>query len=321
MSIKHVEIARDPKDVNPKYLKEDGTPQFYPWDGIGVSGGDYYLQGKQEPDYTVVRDLLSGARESAPPGFMVKELYENYVGRVIEVVTKTERIMSDVWEEVTRALVYSPEIKGKKRGEYSSPQKEDYDWIYVHTFGMDNYSYGTAEVDAPKEMIEVWKKHEEFKAKKLEHERRESRQADERARIDIDKVVVVARGRKVPQGTVGKVFWMGSNSWGETAGIALTPMKEKQVKNGKQYTGYKNVVFVSLQNLEVVGKESEAKTVVADWAWLNQKKDGLSVTDIVQDFDYHPGADSIFRVLQEVRMSSYEKKVICFNLLSKIYAE
>jgi hypothetical protein len=39
--------------------------------------------------------------------------------------------------------------------------------------------------------------------------------------------VVVARGRKVPKGTRGIVFWIGDNGWGESVGIEVEGTGER----------------------------------------------------------------------------------------------
>lgn len=51
------------------------------------------------------------------------------------------------------------------------------------------------------------------------------------------KTVKVVRGRKVPKGTVARVFWMGENKWGWSVGLELD--------NGDR-------VFTALHNVEVV---------------------------------------------------------------------
>ncbi len=60
---------------------------------------------------------------------------------------------------------------------------------------------------------------------------------DEAIRPSRGKLVQVVRGRKVPKGSVGTVFWLGENKWGWSVGIEL-PSGER--------------VFTSTGNVEVL---------------------------------------------------------------------
>jgi hypothetical protein len=55
----------------------------------------------------------------------------------------------------------------------------------------------------------------------------------------------VVRGRKVPIGTTGKVFWWGDKGWGMAVGMNTSDRKDARGKN-------LDVVFVALKNLEYV---------------------------------------------------------------------
>jgi hypothetical protein len=78
------------------------------------------------------------------------------------------------------------------------------------------------------------------------------------------------KGRKVPKGTFGKVFWIGNNGYGSTVGIALTNKKEKKYRNGRLYETYIDIAFVNLSYVEVVGAESDEAISHAITAWENQ---------------------------------------------------
>lgn len=54
---------------------------------------------------------------------------------------------------------------------------------------------------------------------------------------------VVVGGRKHPKGTKGKLFWWGSNNYGESYGLALNDERDQRGR-------YKNVIFVASKNLE-----------------------------------------------------------------------
>ena len=53
------------------------------------------------------------------------------------------------------------------------------------------------------------------------------------------KTVEVFKGRKVPKGTTGKVFWIGNNGWGESVGL--------DTDDGR--------VFTAIGNVRLVGSE------------------------------------------------------------------
>lgn len=55
----------------------------------------------------------------------------------------------------------------------------------------------------------------------------------------------VVSGRKHPKGTTGKLFWWGTNNWGESYGLAINDERDSRGK-------FKNVIFVASKNLEFV---------------------------------------------------------------------
>lgn len=64
-------------------------------------------------------------------------------------------------------------------------------------------------------------------------------EAEEAKTIRLHKVVTVVRGRKVPIGTEGEVFWMGDKGWGMSVGLRL-------LDGSKVFTAMKNVEIVSM---------------------------------------------------------------------------
>jgi hypothetical protein len=70
---------------------------------------------------------------------------------------------------------------------------------------------------------------------------------EEAKTIRVHKVVTVVRGRKVPIGTVGDVFWMGDKGYGMGVGIRLL--------DGSK-------VFTSLKNVEVMNPDKEFEKIV-----------------------------------------------------------
>lgn len=59
----------------------------------------------------------------------------------------------------------------------------------------------------------------------------------ERNRLARGKRVCVRRGRKVAKGTIGEIFWIGNNGYGESVGI-------KTDSGDKHFTASKNVEVV-----------------------------------------------------------------------------
>lgn len=67
--------------------------------------------------------------------------------------------------------------------------------------------------------------------------------------IQKGKTVKVVRGRKVPKGTEGEVFWYGSTAFGYSVGIMYDVLNDEGIAIGRER------VFTSAKNVEVVGWE------------------------------------------------------------------
>lgn len=141
------------------------------------------------------------------------------------------------------ALVWDPAKGAPRRVGYGS------------TMGMS----GTAEVDATPEVLALYEAYEAREAEKL----RISREIRDRKRIDIrGRKVRVVRGRKVPKGTEGEVFWSGPdrfNRHGVRVGL-------------KTETGEK--LFIDGHNLEAVDPEIEV--LEARWHALNGSEEAAA---------------------------------------------
>lgn len=103
---------------------------------------------------------------------------------------------------------------------------------FASTRGWSYPAYGSAP-DATPEVLEKYNKYREQEREKALLREQEI----ERKTVRKYKEVVVVSGRKVPIGTQGRVFWIGSNRWGVSVGI--------EEKNGKRH-------FTSEDNVEVV---------------------------------------------------------------------
>jgi hypothetical protein len=130
-----------------------------------------------------------------------------WIGLVLRVETQTERIMSDVWADVTTAVVWDP-AKG-------APSN-------VHIGDSEFGAEKVAEVDATADVVaahDAWEAAREAERVAAEEARRE---ADAKARLhEVQRGcrAVVARGRKVAKGTEGRVFWIGQGGFGPRAGL------------------------------------------------------------------------------------------------------
>lgn len=255
MAIRNIEFRRieDKTTINAKYFDENGNLKLRSWQ---VSANDYWL-APAEPAYVIFNNIRNG-RET--PGYTFTDTTA-WEGRVLCVYTVTERIMSDVWEDVTHAVVYSPETWGQKM-DYCDIQDTDYLDVRVGYTGNYTQDY-SAKVDAPADIIKKWKFEKEQAAIRQQHAESERIAHGIRRKVTVGKMVKVTRGRKVKQGTVGYVFWVGDKGYGESAGIAVT---QKKVKNGK-YESWADVVFVNTDYLHVLGSESDLGMIVAMWAW------------------------------------------------------
>jgi len=270
MAIRIVNCDRDnsPGNVNPKFHRPDSTViPHWNQEVCNVPRSEYYLT-PEVSEWAVIGAVVAG--KPCPAGYLIRKDETTYTDRVCKVKSAEERIMSDVWEIVTRALVYTPETKGRRQGEYGPVQESDYIWVHVGVSG--NYLFsGAATVDAPADIIARW---ETMEADRIEREETAQREATARAirqQVTSGKVVRVNRGRKVVKGTVGKVFWEGNNGYGATVGLALTPRTGPKVgRNGRTYESFLDVVFVAATNVDVVGWESDdaMATALATWKAL-----------------------------------------------------
>ena len=118
---------------------------------------------------------------------------------------------------------------------------------------------------------------------------REAREAQHRAEADAraitrGKLVIVTRGRKVPQGTVGVVAWVGESNWGVRIGLILAGV------DGLTYTSIENVEVVegpvpaptprkpATTEVRVANVLANIGNVPATWAKLRDGSWGVRVT-------------------------------------------
>lgn len=192
-------------------------------------------------------------------------------GKVVKTyVDQNVRIMSDVWANITYAVVYEPNgpegfdaesvLKNVEKGWTKHPGM----FRRIQIGCSDMYSpksYLSAEVDANDLIMEIYEAYERgfAFARKLEaYDTREYRAAEARRTVLHGSVVRVTKGRKVAKGTEGIVFWIGSSGWGEKVGLGLPnrdgsfDYTEKTGRYGKVFKSYKNVAWTAKSNVQVI---------------------------------------------------------------------
>lgn len=154
-----------------------------------------------------------------------------FEGAVLRVFYRETKVMSDVWANLQYAQVWDEEKQATRD----------------ISLGWDTPS-STAEVDVTPE---TQAKVDAFVAlvarKRQERRNREAIRAALREHNEPrnGKQMVVARGRKVPKGTVGVVFWLGQDSYGN----AKAGLRTSDEKDGHKW---KDVVWVAARHLEPV---------------------------------------------------------------------
>lgn len=160
------------------------------------------------------------------------------VGRVLFICTETHRIMSDVWESLPTAHYIDED--GSERE--------------MVVGGSGEYLV-TATVDATEEAYQA------YLANRVKHWTAQYTAEAERNAETIHKGDMVrVTGGRTAKGAVGKVFWVGSGTYGmgyrgvtmNKYGIALSDRKETVSKNGREFQGYADKEFIWGKNVELV---------------------------------------------------------------------
>lgn len=154
------------------------------------------------PVYPIVRSIP--AQWNSP---RVRSGVVKYDGAVLRVETTCERVMSDVWEDLTYAIVWDAAAgctaRMFMRGGYSESESE-------------------AVVDATPEVIAAYDAYMVEKARQASIIRTAILEDEAEARVrEVRRGcrAVVAKGRKVAKGTEGRVFWLGESAYGWRAGL------------------------------------------------------------------------------------------------------
>lgn len=153
---------------------------------------------------------------------------DSYVGKVVYAHMPCIRIMSDVWENCPCVVVLDDD------GSYKT--------IWT--------SYDENSVDASAEMIAEY--HAKLAADRMAHDlaERKHNYLNSLNTFSYGKTVEVVRGRKVPIGTKGILFWMQAGQWGTKVGIALSNERDSRGR-------YSNVAWTYLANIKVVVSQAD----------------------------------------------------------------
>jgi hypothetical protein len=151
-----------------------------------------------------------------------------FEGAVLGTGSKTERIMSDVYADVTYAVVFDGSVVKN-----------------VPVWNSEFPTTNSVTLDATDEVFEAARAFfiaDELTRMNREYENSVNQRCYNAMKVEKGKDVVVARGRKVAKGTSGRVFWMGDNGWGMSVGIELadgtrvfTAAKNVDVMNPDEY--------------------------------------------------------------------------------------
>lgn len=180
-----------------------------------------------------VGEMVAGTRAVPDLGKLEIRHQNAFAGKVLRVYQQSVQVMSDIWEYCTYAEVWNDEAQ----------RVENFCLGGVN--GYDNREYIKADADASDEIqatAAAWKK---AKADEAAAERA-AREAELEARtFRTGKRVRVARGRKIPIGKEGVIFWMGVDNWGkQKLGIATS---ERKV-GGK----FADVQWVAASNCDII---------------------------------------------------------------------
>ena len=129
--------------------------------------------------------------------------------------TREERVMSDVYANVTRVPVWDP-VKGEPSEVATAYHFECGSRVGKATVDFDrtrpDYLAWIAQRDAAAK---------KYAAEKAAREAKEKEARDRAEALPLEKgsEVVVTSGRKVPKGTRGVIIWMGSGNYGPRVGL------------------------------------------------------------------------------------------------------
>lgn len=263
-----------------RYTVTDSRTLLTPW--FGGTAENHWTDGRPATyDAPFVETTLVvyafKAGQPLPAGYSV-DVTVFGVGTTVERFERDERVMSDVWE-------YIP---------YVTYRDEAGKWVTTQVLASD-----VVTIDATGEVLEA---REAYLAAQAEEKRiaeaaryaEESarRQREARATPQRDKFVVVSRGRNVPVGTVGKVFWTGVSGGNYPVDkVGLATSTRAEVVNGRERSA--DAQFTATSNCDVLLQSMPADprevallykfaAAVADHTYLTGA--GRTVADVTELF-------------------------------------
>jgi acetyl-CoA carboxylase carboxyltransferase component len=127
-----------------------------------------------------------------------------FTGCVVQTFFREERVMSDVYANVTYAVVFNAE-------------KSTFEEVYVRAhFELDS-GKRSATVDASDDIKSMYDLHQAIKESESKLSEMKHRFASQVVAVKapaMGRTVKVVKGRKVPVGTVGRCEWIGHGEYG-----------------------------------------------------------------------------------------------------------
>lgn len=162
-----------------------------------------------------------------------------YDNRVVATFTRSEQIMSDIWEDVRHVIVW-----------------DDLTASVKDVWG-DN-----AVIDAPADIIAKatdWKIDDLLQLRKLDFAREVDAAKAKAQSIARDKMLRVVSGRKIAKGIEAQCFWYGETKWGFSVGLQMAD-------GSRQFTSANNVEVINPERYERLPQEPDWTEVRAELA-------------------------------------------------------
>lgn len=151
-----------------------------------------------------------------------------YENRVVATFTRSEQVMSDIWDDIRHVIV----------------------WDDVTASVKDVWG-DAAVVDAPADIITKatnWKIDDLLHVRKLDYLRSVDDAKAKAQRIGRNKMLRVVAGRKIAKGTEAQCFWYGETRWGFSVGLQMAD-------GSRQFTSASNVEVVNPEQYEEIPTE------------------------------------------------------------------
>lgn len=171
----------------------------------------------------------------------------SFEGCVLTVYNRDYQAMSDVYTYATFAKVWSFETRSVRE-------------VLVNANFECDQNNGRATVDATPEVliaVMAWEAAQEAARVRREEIAREASARAEALKPQKGRIVEVFKGRKIPLGTKGFVFWEGTDRYGN-AKIGIATTNRKVQAPGKRFASFVDVVFVAASNCRAIPNQTEA---------------------------------------------------------------